>query len=797
MKRLSLPLAALFLPLAAGCGSSSASAAPTSFSFSLPRAAQTSAGAYSSDGTLLRTLWSGRSLGAGAHRETWDGKDESGAEVPAGSVSIRVVASNIKAMWRGVIGNTSNIGSKSSASQTGPGIHKSFIFLRSMAASGNTMYYATGYNEGQPCGHRFSLDAIQTQTPILPRDPFSAFNFVATDGRLVYWANAGGGFGGEKRTFVVATRAGSDAPAPFPSGQNTCSAPGGDSCPPDQRWSGAIDILTGAREGAGGIQVSGLAVQKRGRFLFVAHGERGVINVFDKTSGQFLRAQSIARPRSLCIGADDSLWTIEGEGAKGASAVRNYTVGADGMLSPHLAVSQLVEPLSLAVSPDGKTLVVVQGGARQQVQGFDTQSGALRWTLGQGGGYTRTPDVAPDRFEFESPSQSNAPGAFAAYQGDGSLWIGDGGLFRALRFDPKRRPRDTIQYRPAAYSATVDMANPTRVFSVFDEFAVDYSKLGTPAAWRHVKHWGTPLAAAYFGYPSSFPTGFTQVITLSNGRTYASAKNRDELGGIRQLLELPRNGPVRETPISIYQNDSIQPDGSLVSYKRDDTAHRISWTRRKLTGFDTGQNPVWGEPIPLASAPATTQDPAFRQNSMGRFNAPLMNNQIVSFDQSNNPGFHLGAVRLGESNWRWRASPSTSKDYKGPFPDDGRYDIGNGVTYAGNVALALDRTIIYGYHGEFWKNGQAGKWLLWRDNGLYLGQFGTLGTEHQAGVQGFAGNAWSSTLVRQGRSLYLWVNDESAYAGVHCWQLDGINDVLDLSGSGAQGGDIALAQEHK
>src|SRR5215207_2133201 len=59
--------------------------AATTFSFTLPIAARTSAGVYRSDGTLIRTLWNEEPFVAGTHSRTWDDKDYSGNQAPAGT----------------------------------------------------------------------------------------------------------------------------------------------------------------------------------------------------------------------------------------------------------------------------------------------------------------------------------------------------------------------------------------------------------------------------------------------------------------------------------------------------------------------------------------------------------------------------------------------------------------------------------------------------------------------------------------------------------------------------------------
>ena len=59
-------------------GSGNNSTTRLSFSFTLKSGSLTSAGVYEEDGTLLRTLWSGKSYKAGTHRGSWDGLDDQG-----------------------------------------------------------------------------------------------------------------------------------------------------------------------------------------------------------------------------------------------------------------------------------------------------------------------------------------------------------------------------------------------------------------------------------------------------------------------------------------------------------------------------------------------------------------------------------------------------------------------------------------------------------------------------------------------------------------------------------------------
>src|SRR3954465_6368898 len=97
-----------------------------SFTFSLPASASTSAGVFSKDGTLQKTLWSGVTYTAGSHKVDWDGTLDDGTLAPPTSYDIRVLSNNVKYQWEGVIGNTSD-------AVSGPTVQRFFERLYGMA----------------------------------------------------------------------------------------------------------------------------------------------------------------------------------------------------------------------------------------------------------------------------------------------------------------------------------------------------------------------------------------------------------------------------------------------------------------------------------------------------------------------------------------------------------------------------------------------------------------------------------------------------------------------------------------
>jgi hypothetical protein len=174
----------------------------------------------------------------------------------------------------------------------------------------------------------------------------------------------------------------------------------------------------------------------------------------------------------------------------------------------------------------------------------------------------------------------------------------------------------------------------------------------------------------YFGYAN----GFNNVVTLSNGHTYGFLANLITRNS--DLFELPANGPARFTGDVFNNNPRIYADGAL---RFNVTAHAsVSFYSRPLTGFDAGNNPVWGSPALIATTALASTDPI----PWGAF--PMRTEItaggiVVDFDGNQaDTGYHLGGIPVGGTAWKWRASPSTTSSYSGWFPQDGRFDIGNG-----------------------------------------------------------------------------------------------------------------------
>ena len=725
-----------------------------SFSFNLSASANTSAGVFKKDGTLVRTLWSAVKYDAGNHIETWDGMDDLGKYVFDTGFVYRVLSNNVTYNWDGVIGNTSS-------SFTGGGIHHGYDLIKSMAIYGNNAYVAKGYDEAEGTKNKINLLSPQEKTWILPSGQGTTqyTSHVATDGENVYWAE----FDPYNTIhyWVHATKVNNDNQYNF-----TGTTDVGFSPTHSIYYKSVIDLTDAANK-----TITGLAVQQAGDYLFVAHANINELRIFNKKTGDLIKVEQVSKARGLSIDRDDNLWVISGD-----NTVARYTVNANGSLSAAtLKLNGLVNALASQVSPDGSIVCIADGGTAMQVKAYNTTTGDLSWALGQAGGYATNAAVANDKFMFDTRT-------YIAFQSDGSFWLGDPGNARNLHFNASRTYIDHIAYLPTTYIISVNEADPTRVFAGFLEFKIDYTKTLAPnnGSWVLSHNWGNNAPA-----DNSIYYSLQSVYTLNNGRTYGTI-NR----GHTEIVELVEDGNMRLTGVTYNADYVLTPNGSLTKQWKSDYAGGYTvWVNKPLTGFDGSNNPIWGSEVELDRSPFVgmddeikgSDDPAWRGN--GQEYKPheitstgIRMNFYGGINLASENSFHLGGVKNGK--YLWKTAKSTHREYGGPFPGNGDFDIGNTVNdFAGSNAIAIERSVFWGYHGEFWKQGQTNMWNHLYDNGLMIGQFGTSEGSYREGYAEMAGNGFSSKVVKVGEDYYLYHNDESYHSGIHRFKISGLNTI--------------------
>jgi DNA-binding beta-propeller fold protein YncE len=727
------------------------------FSFSLASPARVSAGVYNGD-VLVRTLFSNKSYEAGKHDESYEALDDDMNPIAnTNGLTVKVLSNNVKYEWEGVIGNTSK-------EKSGNNIHRGFMSFGYLVINDNKAYYSKSYSEGSPAQNIFTLNNIQSKTRLFPNEPRGigqATTAIATDSKNVYWGGKDP-FGGKTKgsmkyaNYVFATKTSDDAEVIFVKGVKYKNGIG-------RTQQSAIDITADSL-----ASINGLAVQKKGRLLFVAHGY--MLHVLDKNTGDLIK--SITMPcAALAVDMQDDLWITTGQ------LLKKYSVGDDGSISQLLSLPAFGKPVAVAVSPDNNTVVVADAETSQQLKAFDNNSGTAYWTFGQRGGYYKSAAVTNDKFYFSDERQIY--GVSIAFEKDGSFWLVDGGNCRVQHYTADRKFIERIMYLPHNYNIYVDPKVPERVFCDYLEFSVDYSKPLAPDnnSWTFVNNWGAFIAKDVDNkYLSLRP------IKLSNGKTYALLMN-DQTKRY-EVMELTGNATPRFTGTFIEPKVGkyINAEGDIYTMPHKKINSPMLFTRQSLKGFDDENNPQWGaeETIARINKPGNV-DPSYTGNpNTLRPGERTSNNVLLMFDGSGRgEGFHLGGIKIGDDKWAWRSARGTAENYRGDFPADGSYDIGNGVQYAGNVALAIDKYVFWGYHGEFWKSSQTNKWNQLYENGLMIGQFGVTGPEvkGQEAAPEMAGNVLAASVVKVNDNIYLYHNDEGHHSGVHRWKITGLNTI--------------------
>ncbi len=745
------------------------------FTFSLPTAANTSAGVYDSTGKLVRSLWRAEAMAVGSHNRSWDGLDDQARVAPAGPYELRLIHHNVAYQWEGTVGN-------SSKPSSGASLHKAFLPPMSLASVGDRVFYASGYNEAQNGLHSFSLaDPQSNKRPARLVDPFAAVGLLAADAQRVYWANTGGL---SSTSFVAALEAADGKPVVFAQGLPVClnRMPDGRNCYADQSYGSVIGIETDAA-----WQPTGLAVQRNSRLLAVAHGGQNLVRLYDKTSGRLLgRIELPLQPKAsnqIAFSPSGDLWLISGQ------TVRRYTALDSASPREAAVISGLQQPLAVtADSADEDSVWVADGGNQQLVRRYD-RNGTASAVFGEAGGYTQDPAARPSKLCFIGP-KGEARTALTV-SADRALWVADTCSNRLVRLQANGRADAPLAYLPAVYAATVDMADARRVFANYLEFEVDVDRPLQPGQAGLLKrNWLPSLPAALRDAETANHGfgGFRSVLTFSNGRSYGVLSAH----GAQHVVELPATGPLRlvATLPAAPGNSS-----SAVLYENGDLGYVTTGAavqtvlRRRLSGFDSAGQPRWAAPTVVAEVPLGAGTPQYRGAFSGllgpRF--PITESGKVVFFESSvtgNEGFHLGAAETDGRSWLWMASPSGPLDGKGSFQT--RASDPN-ISYGGNAVWTQGRHVLYGFHGEFYTDaqtgrvGQANQFMHYFDNGLFIGQFGVPSTrDAPEGTPGLSGNAFSPTLVRAGNLLYLYHNDESSHGGVHRWRIDGWNEVQEI-----------------
>ncbi|MGI8634250.1 MAG: hypothetical protein ACR2KZ_02490, partial [Segetibacter sp.] len=413
--------------------------------------------------------------------------------------------------------------------------------------------------------------------------------------------------------------------------------------------------------------------------------------------------------------------------------------------------------------------------------------GVFQWSLGDHGGNLHNPIVTNTRFAFwlidENTGIKQARGSIA-FAPNGAMWVCDPSNRRIMHFSSNREFITRVLYQGKTYSCFIDPNNHTRLLTNFQEFAVNYNKPDIHDSWTYKYNWEGRFLPGYV-----WQGGVKTLNTLSNGKTYGTLTRR---GGLTEVVELDTTWGIRYTNVATSLSGvRMASNGDLYGVEANGLNERVTWKKQTLLNFDGSNDPVYSAVTTILTNPRPSN--IFDPRHSGAHIRPwevTSGNVLVNFrgnidkDGNKNPiepegSYHLGGMNPSTGEWLWKTSVATPVGYSGEFPVDGSFDIGNGPPeYAGNVAVAMDRSIFWGYNGEGWRQSQTNIWNHFYDNGLFVGQFGKTGPQYNADEvtnAAFAGNAFSPAVVKEGNDYYLYHNDESVHGGILRWKITGLN----------------------
>jgi hypothetical protein len=742
------------------------------FDINVKAASTVSANVYNASGELVRNLFASRAYLGGVTQVLWDGYDDNKGIVanPLGCV-IKYVANPVldgmRAEWlRNVIGNTSPA--------TGTGANTAAHFVPDGFWHGDWFHYAPGYSEGTAqCYLKAHRSSLSTRVVIGFHREHSVL-FMCTDGQYGYM----GGPHSHANMVTAIDLLNDDADVQFQYGTTLNIS--------NSVYS-AIDL------DSNGDYVTGMAVQRAGNFLFLAHALSDEVRVLHKKTGQLLRTWSAKGIHNIKLANDNTLWGILADGTVQQFAIDELGMGtANGVTA---GVGVVVEPRALAVSPTGELAITdgtatndVTTTARHQVHFFDALTGAVgRGKLGETVGYSTNPNVTDYKFNFANTKDigdgSYGPSkTFLAYAPDGALLVGDTGHLRCQFFSAGLDALlDQLAYLGYNYSVQVDPNNPRRVFAGFLEFDVS-----PDGSWRLVRDWSAGWQANFDDQQNRM----LHVATLSNGRTYCLLQSQDRKVTTlpRQFVELTSTG-LRYT--GVFTPDytyCLNSDGTLWNMSYGNLGQPQRWWKSVLT-FDENHNPVIGEEVLVDSVPAITEfDPITAGGGLGRNQVTesgvigTYNTDLPSFTgEGRGKGYHVGMVKNGK--FFAKTSQSTWRGHRGGYPRNGKYEVGNRVQNGGSFMQCIGRFICTGYKGEYFQNAQTNCYNMFLDSGLLALSFGVWNSSSSRlpeGAPGIASNATTGTWVKIGADYYLYHCDEGFHAGVHQWRVTGMEKLEEL-----------------
>lgn len=720
-----------------------------------------SGGIYDLSGHLIRTAFSNISGEAGTHTYVWNGYDDDGNLQTIGTnFQLKVIYNNDTFTWA-TIGNTSLV-------DTGFHILKGGSQICGVVFTGTTMRRLTGFCEGVCSQSKAPASSPQQRATwsAQPNAIGQGSYFGCANGKWMAW---GGWDYNRTKSFVFVERVSDETEKTFSASVQFSGSNGA------SRRYAALDTSY--------ADIGGMAIQNSNNmFMYVTHPSLGSISISKMAdSSGTTHVVPIVNTGPITLDTDGFLWVAQGTVTTKYSV--NSTTG--DLTSTGIQITGFSN--IRGEHCQSGDLLVLDGGTQGVVKEYNSTTLSLVRTVGRVGGYATDPTVYNDKF-YENDVRGNYY-TYVVHDPSGGMWVGDPGNERSQHFDSSGNFVESVAYIPTyttltngvnngvSYNVNICGRQNTSIFSDFLEFNNDYSQpIGTGATL--IKNWGYNLPV---GWHNTGSVG--GVFKYPNGREFAivSKAGGGMVSASYYLAEFTSTG-MQIIMSQIPSFSSFDKSGNLTNFSTTNSRAPASapavltYKRYPVTVGSSG-NPFVGGGVNIAVINSGYQDPLPQDTKIN----VTASNKIIVFDPGltgtrnlsyPNKYFFSGYDSLTTTRL-WRSGIGTFNAFRGDFPMDGTYDIGNQAQYGGGTQEVIGNTIIAGYHGEFWKQSETGMFWGWSDIGLLKWMFGVVGPQIVSGSApyGFSGNTLATHATSSGGNIWLALNDENQHFAMSVWKI--------------------------
>ena len=422
-----------------------------SFTYTLATAGRVSAAVYSPEGRLLRELRRGELQEAGAHTLYWDGLNQAGASQPPGEYTWRVLCTpGFVAEYLTSIG-------------TRPGSAPYDVWVGNHGGVAAIALDATGL---------YASATVTETAPVLLKQ--------SLDGREQHWTRERGDV--TRGRFQGGVALASDGRGRLYMLQQNA-------------YLQVIDAATGTRVASWDLLPPGQTRNKEESDQFYHHGEsvaavdlaaqgdtlvlsdqaRELLFWLDPETGQVTAQRHIDAPAGVALAPDGRLFVISG--------TQVLAITRDGAVSTTIAAG-LEAPTRLAYDPAGPSLLVVEGGTRQQIHRYALDGTRLA-SYGRSGGRRDGHYVATDFLQvtaiaadetggFVICEQEPAPRRVAHFDREGALineWYGGQPYYAWGEPDPRTPTR--VWFNPGSWLTLAEIDPVAKSWRVLENYRQD------------------------------------------------------------------------------------------------------------------------------------------------------------------------------------------------------------------------------------------------------------------------------------------------------------------------------------